>query len=88
MCMLEEKGNLEGHHIVLAETRTELLILYLLWDTKKRKNKNCEVMSFLRSLKVLKECVTRKEGRRGQSKDYCLLSPNLECGLLKKFTLF
>lgn len=24
----------------------------------------------------------------GQSKDYCLLSPNLECDLINTFTLF
>lgn len=33
MCVLEEKGQLEGHPIVLAETRTQILILYLPWAT-------------------------------------------------------
>lgn len=34
------KGKLEGHLIVLAETTTQILILYLPWATKETETKN------------------------------------------------
>lgn len=76
----------------------QTLILYLPWAAKKKKTnkmKNSEVISFLRSLKVLKECTriswrVRWGGQQnGNRADYyCLLSPNLECDLIDKITLF
>lgn len=55
--------------------------------------KNSAVISFLGSLKVLKRVYNMERGEErvvewGQSKDYCLLSPNLECDLINTFTLF